>query len=84
MEKLIKIVAIAIFAVVVGAGSAYAASNVIKVSNQWAEIRSSAQTTEVYRISDWDTGITCYFAYIKGNSNSAPQMSCVTGKEIKK
>lgn len=79
-----KVVAIAIFAVIIGTGSAYAASNIIKVSKQWAEVQASAQTTEVYRVSDWDTGVTCYFAYIKGNANSAPQMSCVTGKDIKK
>jgi hypothetical protein len=80
MKKII----IALFIVALGTSTAYAASNVIKVSKQWAEIKSSGQTTEVYRISDWETGVTCYFGYVKGNANSAPQMSCVTGTDIKK
>lgn len=79
-----KQIIITLFIVALGTGTAYAASNIIKVSNQWAEVKASSQTTEVYRISDWDTGVTCYFAYIKGNSNTAPQMSCVNGDSIKK
>ena len=62
-------------------GSAYAASNVIKTDKRFAEVNTPYQNTEVYKIYDPEAGVTCYYAFIKGNGNSVPQQSCVKTKE---
>jgi len=77
MNKLI----IAIIITFLFTGSVYAASSVIQTNKRFAEVNTPYQNTEVYKIYDFDTGVTCYYAFIKGNGNSVPQQSCVKTKE---
>lgn len=61
-------------------GVAYGASNLIKTSKQWGEVKSTAQTVEVFQLRDNENGVICYYSFIKGNAGTPPVVSCVTVK----
>lgn len=74
-----KNIIIALLIAVIGTNVAFAAT-VISVKNKMGTITTPDQTTEIYSFNDMNNGVQCYFAYIKGNKNTPPVMSCVKVK----
>lgn len=75
-----KYIGIILIGVVVGAGSAFAASvgkSVIKAGDLWGFV-GGERSTYVYRLKDTENKTVCYVAYTNdGRGNYFPEMECV-------
>lgn len=71
-----KYIAIILVGLVVGAGSAFAAT-MVKSTVPWAQVRGE-KNTNIYRVVDVEKNVACYMAYTNdGRGNYFPEMECV-------
>lgn len=58
----------------------HAAVTFVEAGKKWGEVKTIAQTTNVYRLYDAENGVVCYFAYMAGKDNVQPTQDCVKVK----